>query len=139
MACGASSSEKLFQKVFAELCASSLCIACLWLWRSFIRMNGNMSTKGEFNRTRCHILAFLWALCRLPIRSQGAAGVTALGSSLWKAQGLQQLPVTVLGGSGSFRQNLSKKPCCTVTKCIEDPLDFLTPQREDPGGGWIQS
>lgn len=53
-------------------------------------MNGDTSTEGEFGRSRCHILAFLCALCRLPIRSQGAAGVTALGSSLWKAQGLQQ-------------------------------------------------
>lgn len=67
MACCAFSAERLFEKVFAELCASSLCIACMWLWRSFIRTNGPMSTKGELSRTRCHVLAFLCALCRLPL------------------------------------------------------------------------
>lgn len=85
MACCAFTAERLFQKVFAELCSSSLCIACMWL-RSFIRMNGPMSTKGELSRTCCHVLAFLCALCRLPMRSQGAAGATALGSSLWEAR-----------------------------------------------------
>lgn len=73
MACCTFSAERLFQKVFAELCVSSLCIACVWLWRSFIRMNGPMSTDGELSRTCCHILAFLCALCWLPIRSQRTA------------------------------------------------------------------
>lgn len=69
MACCAFSAERLFQKVIAELYVSSLCIACVWLWGSFIRMNGPTSTERELSRTRCHVLAFLCALCRLPIRS----------------------------------------------------------------------
>lgn len=79
MACYAFSAERLLQKVFAELCVSSLCIACTWLWSSFIRMNGLMSTKGESSTTHCHVLAFLCALCRLLITSQGIAGSHCLG------------------------------------------------------------
>lgn len=68
-------------------------------------MNALVSPKGKLSRTCCHGLAFLCVHCAgFPFHHKELQGVTALGSSLWKARHED------FSWRGSFRQNLLEKP-----------------------------